>query len=77
MSNDAPNAASGESVLYADSDYVGLFRRFAILIVDGLVLTFALFLLFAACFIVVEQQEEAEARAMLSWLFLCTSIWPY
>ena len=68
MTNDAPKTSSGESVLYADSDYAGLFRRCAILIVDGAVLMFALFLLFAAWFVVVEQQEEAEARAMLSWL---------
>jgi len=41
LTNNTPSDVSGESVLYAASEYASLLRRFAILVVDGAVIFLA------------------------------------
>jgi len=68
VTNQVPVASSDESVLYADSDYVGLFRRFVIVVVDGAVVLFAFFMLFVVWYVAIDPIEEANAPLM--WILL-------
>lgn len=70
MANDITHDDSVESVLFAQGDYVGLFRRFEILIVDGIVLLLAWFLLVELWYVVIDPISEPYYESVWSCIGL-------
>ena len=68
MTETATDRPTSPSVVFADSDYVGLFRRFVIVAVDGLVVGLMWPLLAWLWYRVIEPVGEPYDQLMWSWI---------
>lgn len=68
MANDIPQTSHHESVLFADSGYIGLFRRLIIVAVDGAVIMSAWWFLGWLWYNVIDPIGEPYRQLVGSWL---------
>lgn len=68
MSIDASSPPANTSVVYADGDYAGLFRRLIVVVVDMLVLVAVLFMVLIVAALFEDGGEDAVALLMWLWV---------
>lgn len=71
MTESASHTTPFKSVVFADGDYVGLFRRFVIILVDGALVWFALIPLTWLWYDVIDRVGDPYDQLLWSWIGFC------